>query len=165
VIDLHVLQGETETLRSVHDDRISLHSCCTIFCSIHSTVFMDILRVCFLPSHVWEEVFARRAALIRGRSFVRIYIIALGCRLLIVKGFASLALFGGSVSDESVLILSYSNKFGRCKVLSSRGVHSLLSACKHLACILWKQFVKRMLSSLSPGLCPAPHECFTLLLR
>lgn len=116
VIDLHVLQGETETLRSVP----SMIAFSSILVALYSVLFIQqsswiYYAYSFFPVMFWEEVFARRAALIKGKEALFGYISSpWDAVLLIVKGFAFLALL-------EALVQSYFHRevFTVCYLLAS----------------------------------------------
>jgi phosphatidylinositol glycan class N len=71
VIDLHVLHGEVETLRTVP----SMIGFSSILVALYSVLFVQqsswiYYAYAFFPVMFWEEVYARRAALQKGRAIL-----------------------------------------------------------------------------------------------
>ncbi|KAF2199199.1 PigN-domain-containing protein [Delitschia confertaspora ATCC 74209] len=69
VIDLHVLHGQTETLRTV----ASMIAFSSVLVALYSVLFIQqspwiYYAYAFFPVIFWEEVFARRAALVKGKD-------------------------------------------------------------------------------------------------
>jgi GPI ethanolamine phosphate transferase 1 len=71
VIDLHVLHGEVETLRTVP----SMMAFSSVLVALYSVLFVQrsawvYYAYAFFPVVFWEEVYARRAALQKGRPIL-----------------------------------------------------------------------------------------------
>ncbi|OCL10487.1 GPI ethanolamine phosphate transferase 1 [Glonium stellatum] len=116
VIDLHVLQGETETLRSVP----SMIAFSSVLVALYSVLFIQqsswiYYAYAFFPVMFWEEVFARRAALEKGKEALFGYMSSSwDVVLLVLKSLAFLSLL-------EALVQSYFHRevFTVCYLLAS----------------------------------------------
>lgn len=102
VIDLHVLHGKTETSRTLFGTIIFSSILILLYSSfIISKSPLTYYAYAIFPVAFWEEVYARRKALIEGKRILFGHInSAGGSMILIIKGFIGLALIESLVCLE-----------------------------------------------------------------
>ena len=143
VIDLHVLNGEAETLRTVP----SIVGFVSVLVALYSVLFMQksswiYYAYAFFPVVFWEEVYARRSALQRGKTVLLRHISSQWDAIKLVVGvIAYFGLLEALVRplEPPLYIPDTDRKLG-AKLLLSGNFHSVLPYGGVLACILWKRF-------------------------
>jgi phosphatidylinositol glycan class N len=140
VIDLHVLNEQTETLRTVP----SMVVFSSVLVALYSVLFMQsspwiYYAYAFFPVMFWEEVWASRPALIKGYKVLFAHV---SSPAQVVKLVLSVIGFFGLLEALVCLLLSLCGSFtdqnAGAKLLSTRDLHHLLCSCNVMAGVLRK---------------------------
>jgi phosphatidylinositol glycan class N len=131
VIDLHVLHGEVETLRTTPS--VIIFS--SVLVALYSVLLIQqspwvYYAYAFFPVMFWEEVFARRASLLKGKEVLLGSVVSYKDGLVLaIKSLAFLGVIEALVScahKTSTLAVVQTNNIPGSKLLSQGGIHGLL---------------------------------------
>ena len=141
VVDLHVLHGKTETSRTVFGAIFFSSVLVTLYASfIVSKSPLTYYAYAIFPVGFWEEVYARRMALVEGRKALFGHIKSAGGLIsLILRALLSLGLIESLVSVICSLISKLLTQLSGIRIHTSGGLLCFVCGGSILAGILWHE--------------------------
>jgi phosphatidylinositol glycan class N len=161
VIDLHVLHGKTETFRGP----VGTIFFSSILILLYSSFIVSkspwtYYAYAIFPVAFWEEVYARRKALVEGKKALFRHITSPGGSIMLVlKAVISLALIESLVGTFGFVTSALTNKYIGSRLYTSRSLFCSVYNCSVMAGILWhKVFEAERVSRRNMDCCMYNYE-------